>query len=136
MINNTSRQCWERVNAKSLDQQFLNEMIEGLQCSRFEAQAILDKVHEIFEPLLEHPQSLQPGQIQLCVVDASVPAGTPLKAARQRRVTVTLEAGEDDYQWRKQYGVPALRQRRLSRVASRRRWPRPRQRAASSPRAW
>jgi hypothetical protein len=117
MINNTSRERWERVKAKGLDQQFLQEMMGGLQCSRFEAQAILDKVHEIFEPLMEHPQSLQPGQIQLCVVDARVGPGTPLKEAAQRLVTLTLDAGDEDYQWRKKDGVGGLRQRRLCRIA-------------------
>lgn len=117
MINNTSLKRWERVQAKSLDQRFLQEMIGGLQCSRFEAQAILDKVHEVFEPVMEHPGSLQPGQIQLCVVDAGVGAGTPLKEAAQRLVTVTLNGGDEDYQWRKKYGVSGLRQRRLCRIA-------------------
>ena len=117
MINNTSLGCWDRVNAKSLEQQFLHEMVSGLGCSRFEAQAILETVHAVFEPLMRHPESLQPGQVQLCVVDAQVGAGTPLREAAQRLVTVTLDGGQEDYQYRKQHGVPALRRRRLCRIA-------------------
>jgi hypothetical protein len=117
MINNTSKGCWDRVNAKSLEQQFLHEMVSGLGCSRFEAQAILETVHAVFEPLMQHPESLQPGQVQLCVVDAQVGAGTPLREAAQCLVTVTLDGGEEDYQYRKQHGIPALRQRRLCRIA-------------------
>lgn len=117
MINNTSGQRWERVNAKSLDQQFVNEMIRGLQCSRFEAQAILEKVHEVFGPLWSEQRSLRPGQIQLCVVEASVGAGVPLRKAAQQLVTVTLDERPGDSIRHQQQGVAALRRHRLVRIA-------------------
>ena len=121
MINNTSGQRWERVNAKSLDQQFVNEMIRGLQCSRFEAQAILEKVHEVFGPLWSEQRSLRPGQIQLCVVEASVGAGVPLRKAAQQLVTVTLDERPGDSIRHQQQGVAALRRHRLRHAAGRRR---------------
>ena len=33
MINNSSLQKWDRLAQKQLDQQFMNEIIHGLQCS-------------------------------------------------------------------------------------------------------
>lgn len=116
MINNTSRQRWERVRAKSLDQQFLQEMMDGLQCSRFEAQAILDKAHEVFAPLLSNPGSLHPGQVQVSVLDAATPAKVPLRKARQRLVTLTLSQAED-HTIRQQEGVAGVRRCRLMRMA-------------------
>ena len=61
MINNTSFAHWSRLQAKSLDAQFKNEMVAGLNCSPFEAEVIVEKVHEVFTPLLETSQGLKPG---------------------------------------------------------------------------
>lgn len=116
MINNTSRQRWRRAEARSLDAQFSNDIIEGMNCSPFEAQAILDKVHNVYAPLFDNSDSLKPGQIQVSVVDASVAPTTPLAQAKQRLVTLTLNAGPDDLDVRRQGGVIALRRRRLLRI--------------------
>ena len=42
MINNSSLTKWNRLSQKQLDQQFIHEMVHGLQCSPFEASAMLD----------------------------------------------------------------------------------------------
>jgi hypothetical protein len=117
MINNTSLTHWNRIQAKSLDAQFMNEMIGGLNCSPFEAEAIVEKVHEVYSPLLDSSQGLRPGQIQMTVVDASVAPNVPLAKARQRLVTLTHYAGKEDIETRKKGSVPALRQKRLCRMS-------------------
>jgi len=117
MINNTNFTHWNRLQSKSLDNQFMNEMITGLNCSPFEAEAILEKVHEIYAPLLETTSGLKPGQIQMTVVDASVAPNVPLKQAKQRLVTLTLHAGNEDIKTRKSGSIPALRQKRLCRMS-------------------
>ena len=116
MINNTNFAHWNRLQAKSLDAQFANEMVAGLNCSPFEAEAIVEKVHEIYTPLLETSQGLKPGQIQVTVVDASVAPNTPLAKAKQRLVTLTLHAGKEDIETRKKGSVPELRQKRMCRM--------------------
>ena len=50
MINNTNLQRWQRAAARDVDAQFMPQIIEGMNCSPFEAEAIRDKVHE--HPLL------------------------------------------------------------------------------------
>lgn len=82
-----------------------------------EAQAIAEKVHEIYGPLFEASTTPQPGQIQLVVVDASVAPNVPLSQATQKLVGLTLDAGEVDRQTRRQGGVAQLRQHRLARLA-------------------
>ncbi|HQN19350.1 MAG TPA: hypothetical protein PKV86_09430 [Syntrophobacteraceae bacterium] len=47
MINNTSLARWSRLQAKNLDAHFMNDMVIGLGCSPFEAEAIVEKVHEM-----------------------------------------------------------------------------------------
>lgn len=116
MINNTNFTHWNRLQAKSLDSQFVNEMVTGLNCSPFEAEAIVEKVHEIYTPLLETSQGLKPGQIQMTVIDALVAPNVPLIKAKQRLVTLTLHAGQEDIETRKNGSVPELRQKRLCRM--------------------
>lgn len=116
MINNTTPGRWDRINAKSLDQQFVNEMIHGLGCSRFEAEAMVEKVHEVYGALLEE-RGLKLGQVAMVAVDATVPPNVPLQEAAQRLVRLTLHGGRDDVAVRRRGGVPAVRQARLERVA-------------------
>ncbi|MCC5906668.1 MAG: hypothetical protein JJU13_10695, partial [Balneolaceae bacterium] len=35
MINNTSHSLWDRLQQKTLNQQFTNRLIDGSNCSRF-----------------------------------------------------------------------------------------------------
>ncbi len=43
MINNSSLEKWNRLEAKSLDNQFINDIINGLNCSNFEADDVKRK---------------------------------------------------------------------------------------------
>lgn len=116
MINNTSLAHWSRLQAKSLDSQFMNAMVAGLNCSPFEAEAVVETVHKIYAPLFETSPGLKPGQIQVMVVDASVAPNVALANARQRLVTLTLYGGQEDIEVRKNGSVPQLRQRRMCRM--------------------
>jgi len=115
MINNTSPQRWDRISAKSIDTQFSNAMQQGLNCSPFEAQIMVEKVHELYGPLFDSSTSTQPGQVQTVVLDASVAAGVALAQASQKLVTVTL-VHCDDVKTQRIEGIPGLRQKRLCRV--------------------
>jgi hypothetical protein len=116
VINNTSLQYWQRAASKGLDPQFVNEVIQGMNCSPFEAKAILEKVHEVFDPLFSSADNLAPGQIRLSVVDSGVAPNVPLSQARQRLVTLTLHLPEEDLRVRREGGVIALRRRRMVRM--------------------
>jgi hypothetical protein len=116
MINNTNLQRWQRAAARHLDAQFVNEIIQGMNCSPFEAEAIRDKVHEVYTPLMETTQTLMPGQLRVTVIDANVAPNIPLRHARQRVVTLTLDAGEEDRNIRQQAGICTLRRHRMLRV--------------------
>lgn len=115
MINNTSPQRWSRVSAKSIDTQFRVAMQEGLNCSPFESQIMVDKVHQFYGPLFDSSAAVQPGQVQTVVLDAGVPPGVPLTRAAQKLVTVTL-LDRTDVDTQRTEGIPALRRKRLARV--------------------
>jgi uncharacterized protein DUF1670 len=116
VINNTSLKRGDRMNAKSVDTQFMTAMQRGLNCSPFEAQIMVEKVHELYGSWFDTSTTVQPGQIQISVVDASVPPGTPLSEAAQKLVTLTLLDKSPDIDIQQQQGIPPLRQRRLMRV--------------------
>ncbi len=116
MINNTSKQLWDRLAAKQLDQQFTQHIIAGLNCSPFEAEAVLQAVHQVYAPLFECSPNLRPGQILLPVVSVEVPPGPRLIDSRQLLAVLTLEDLAEDLPVRKTGGVLALRRHRLVRI--------------------
>jgi hypothetical protein len=118
MINNSNTQRWDRLKSKQLDSQFLSEIIQGLNCSPFEATAILDTVHRVFKPFFEASVAMTPGQIQLPVISAEESPAKALKKARLVTVTLTLDAGEEDLDIRKEQGVIGLRHHRMIRICN------------------
>ena len=116
MINNTSLQRWQRAASRELDTQFTNAIIEGMQCSPFEAEAIREAVHRIYAPLMETTDSLKPGQLRLIVTAATVAPNIPLVRAEQCLVTLTLDGGVEDQRIHQQQGATALRRHRFLRI--------------------
>jgi hypothetical protein len=116
MINNTSVKKWDRLADKQLDRQFVNELTHGLQCSPFEAHAILDTVYKVYAPYFETSGTLKPGQILLQVISVDEGPSTRLADGKQITVVLTLDAGEEDLNIRKEQGVIGLRRHRIQRV--------------------
>lgn len=116
MINNSSLDKWNRLSTKTLNQQFINEIITGLNCSPFEASAVLDAVYKVFGPYFETSGTLKPGQVLFQVVAAKNGPQVPLANCEQVTVTLTLDAGEEDLRVKEQSGVVSLRRYRLERV--------------------
>jgi hypothetical protein len=116
MINNTSKQLWDRLAAKQLDQQFTQHIMAGLNCSPFEAEAVLQAVHQVYTPLFESSPNPRPGQVLLPVVSVEAPPGPRLIDSRQLLVVLTLEDLQEDLPVRKAGGVLALRRHRLVRI--------------------
>jgi len=116
MINNSSIARWDRLNSKQLDSQFQNEIIQGLNCSPFEARAILDVVHKVYGDYFSMTPSLQPGQIQFVIAGVENGPSKSLKNAKMVTVTLTLDAGTEDLEVKKESGVVGLRLHRLQRI--------------------
>ena len=117
MINNSSLKKWDRLSQKQLDQQFIHEIVHGMQCSPFEATAILDTVYRVYTPYFETSGTLKPGQILFQVVSIEASPTTRLANSKQLTVTLTFDAGREDLEMRRMQGVPALRRHRMQRMA-------------------
>ena len=117
MINNSSLAKWQRLSQKQLDQQFTHEMVHGLQCSPFEASAMLDAVYRVYSPYFETSGTLKPGQILFQVISVEATPSTRLAESKQVTVTLTFDAGKEDLEVRRKRGVPSLRRHRMQRMA-------------------
>ena len=118
MINNSSLQRWDRLSQKQLNQQFLNTVMSGLECSPFEANAVLDAVYKVFGSYFETSGDLKPGQILFQVVSIDASPRTHLCDSKQVTVTLTLDAGQEDLDIRQRYGVIGVRRHRIQRVCT------------------
>jgi hypothetical protein len=116
MINNSNYLRWDRLNTKSLDQQFIKEIIHGLNCSPFEASAVLEAVYNVFGDYFDSSDNLKPGQIRLSIVSIEANSGQRLSDAKQVTVTLTLTDDKEDLPIRKQTGVIGLRRHRIQRI--------------------
>lgn len=118
MINNSSLQKWDRLKQKQLDTQFVNKLLYGMNCSQFEAKAILNTVYETYRPFFDNSGAMKPGQILFEVVSIENGAQKMLSECRMVSVVLTLDAGEEDLLVREKFGVQGLRQYRLERVVN------------------
>ena len=117
MINNSSLTKWQRLSQKQIDQQFIHEMIHGLQCSPFEASAMLDAVYRVYSPYFETSGTLKPGQMLFQVISVEATPSTRLRQSKQITVTLTFNAGKEDLEIRRKKGIPSLRRHRMQRMA-------------------
>jgi len=118
MINNSSLQKWDRLKQKQLDTQFVNTLIQGMNCSQFEAKAILNAVYETYQPFFDNTGAMKPGQILFEVVSIENGAQKKLSDCKMISVVLTLDAGEEDLLVKEHQGVPGLRRHRMERMVN------------------
>ena len=118
MINNTSLEKWSRLEAKSLDNQFLNEIIKGMNCSPFEAKVVLDTVHKVYGDYFDQSQELAPGKAKFLVISTEEYPGTKLSEAKLESVVLTVNDDKEDLPIKDKLGVIGLRQHRLARMCN------------------
>lgn len=118
MINNSSLQKWDRLKQKQLDTLFINTLVQGMNCSNFEAMAILGQVYEIYQPFFDNSASMKSGQIFFEATAIENSPKIPLAECKLARVILTIDAGEEDLKVREQEGVIGLRRSRLERIAN------------------
>jgi hypothetical protein len=111
-------QKWDRLKQKQLDTQFVNSLIQGMNCSQFEAKAILNAVYQTYQPFFDNSSAMKPGQILFEVVSIESGAQKKLSECKMVSVILTLDAGEEDLLIKEQQGVQGLRQHRLQRVVN------------------
>jgi hypothetical protein len=118
MLNNSSLQKWARLEKKSLDNQFMNEIITGMNCSPFEAKAALDTVHKVYGDFFETVENLAPGKARFIVVSAEDSPAMSLVEAKKISVVLTINDDDQDLDIKQKDGCSGLRQHRLQRICN------------------
>lgn len=116
-VRNKAKQTLDRLGCKTLDSQFLHEIQHGLNCSPFEAEAVLDVVKEVYLPFID-PASGQapPGKVTLIAVDADEPAGKSISECQKRSVCLSVHRGALDDQLLDEHGPVGFRQNRIPEI--------------------
>jgi DNA-binding CsgD family transcriptional regulator len=114
-IRNAGREQLLRLECKTLDAQFLTSVEQGLNCSPFESQAVLEVVKEVYFPFLSQgqPSAQLPGKITLVGVCADEPAGKPIAKCTKRTVSLTVHRGAEDDRLLQKEGADHFRQARI-----------------------
>ena len=111
---NRKKETLQRLSFKTLDAKFLQEIQHGLNCSPFEAQAVLQVAKEVYFPFVDQDAPTPPpGKITLMAVSADEPAGKPVADCQTQIVCLTLHRGSDDDRLLEQDSPAAFRQERI-----------------------
>jgi len=113
-VRNRKREVLRRLDSMTLDARFLKEIEHGLNCSPFEAHAVLDVVKEVYFPFLdEQCVKAPPGKITLIAVSADEPAGKPVAECNKQSVCLTIHRGSQDDKILQQHSPAGFRQARI-----------------------
>jgi hypothetical protein len=104
MKNNSSTGKWERLRQKQQDPHFMNQLQAGMNCSPFEAKAILNCVYDVYQPFFYNSASMKPGQVCFEVVSVENSAREKLFDCRMKTVVLTLDDGGGDLHVREENG--------------------------------
>ncbi|MCP4205298.1 MAG: DUF1670 domain-containing protein [bacterium] len=113
-VRQREKELLARLDCKSLDAQFVAETRDGLDCSPFEADAVLKVVREVYAPYFDAPEAaLPPGKMTLVVVHADEPAGKRLSDCRKQTVCLSVHRGSQDDALLRRDGPAAFRRARI-----------------------
>lgn len=116
MIKNTAvlqAEQHRRLATKSQDQHMITEVVQGTGMSPWEAQIVIDTIHEVYfrEPACA---PLKSGQLRFDCLRATEGAGKPLAECRLVSVVLTVLATDDP---KTPGGAVGLRRHKLARLA-------------------
>ena len=113
-VRNRKKQELKRLESKTLDAQFCRIIQDGLGCSPFESDAILEVVKEVYFPFFNEasPQA-PPGKVTLVAVCADEPSGKSIADCEKRHVCLTVHKDHRDDRLLQEQGAAAFRQVRI-----------------------
>jgi hypothetical protein len=113
-VRQRTQEIADRLKCKTLDDRFRNEIVAGMSCSPFEAEAVLEVVKEIYFPFLDElSPKMPPGRVSLMAICADEPAGKPVSECTKQTVCLTVHRGEIDDQLLLLQGATQFRRARL-----------------------
>lgn len=113
-VRNRKKEEERRILCKNLDAKFLHIIQEGLNCSPFEANAVMEAVKEVYFPFLDESCAMgPPGKVTLVAVCADEPAGKAVADCEKRTVCLTVHRGAPDDRLLLDSGAAEFRRARI-----------------------
>lgn len=111
-------QIQERLKMKSAEEAFAWRIVDGTNCSRFEAPVIVDTAKQMFGiGAYSEQQTLHDGQMVFYAVSEKAPPGVTIKECEKKRVVLThVNRAQDIEVWR-EHGASAKRRQQMMRMA-------------------
>ncbi len=100
-----------RLQAKTKEQQLIHMLQTDYQQSPRMAQVLLEDLQACWAG-----GQVQPGQMRVMLVALTARHGQALAETRQTEVVWTVDAGAEDYEVQRQYGMTAVRQQHIQRL--------------------
>lgn len=126
-LRNAEQETLRRLDAKTLDAQLRQILVSGLNCSPFEANAVIEAAQEVYFPFFDAAGQTRarPGYVTLVAVAADEPAGKAVADCAKLNVSLQLHRGAADDQLLAREGplgfrrqlIPELCQQALSQGA-------------------
>jgi DNA-binding CsgD family transcriptional regulator len=113
-IRNPEREELLRLELKTLEGRFRTILQEGLNCSPFEAEAVIGAVREVYFPWIDEASIVgPPGRVVLVAVAADEPAGKSISECTKQTISLLVHRGAEDDRLLQSQGPTAFRRRRL-----------------------
>lgn len=114
-LRNAERETLQRLDAKTLDAQLRQILVSGLNCSPFEADAVIAAAQEVYFPFFNATGETRarPGQVTLVAVTADEPAGKAVADCAKLNVSLPLHRGAADDQLLAREGPLGFRRQRI-----------------------
>ena len=111
-------QIQERLKMKSAEEAFVWEIVDGTNCSRFEAPVIVDTAKRMFG-IGEYSEQriLHDGQMVFHAVSAKAPSGATIKECEKKRVVLSHLDRASDIEVLREHGASSKRRQQLMRMA-------------------
>lgn len=114
-LRNPEQETLRRLDSKTLDAQLRQILVGGLNCSPFEADAVIEAAQEVYFPFFdsEGETRARPGFVTLVAVDADEPAGKSIADCAKRNVSLALHRGAEDDRLLGREGPLGFRRKRI-----------------------
>lgn len=114
---NRNEQSRERLYYRSASHTLQNVIVDGTNCSPFEATIIAEKAEEILRVGKHAPENiLQPGQMIWQAIEEKEPPGKPLRECIFKTICLTVHKLEEDQEILYQYNRSAKRGQQILRM--------------------
>ena len=114
-LRNPAQETLHRLDSKTLDAPLRQILVAGLNCSPFEASAVIAAAQEVYFPFIEgHRETrARPGRVTVVALAAEEPAGKAVADCAKRNVSLHVASRRRRRPAARRRGPPGFRRQRI-----------------------